>query len=96
MTHSTHLRAWNSITPDTHKTQLMVPPPSNWYKFNFDAALRNDHTSLADVCSRDSSGTIIKLAQQKKLQLTLPGPKPKLATLQFQQAQKKRLHPLSI
>jgi hypothetical protein len=53
-----HLAAWTSkLSP---LRELWSPPPPDFFKINFDTAIRDDFSSQAAVC-RNSSGKIIKI-----------------------------------
>ena len=53
-----HKQAWQSILGEKENSPSWKPPPLEWIKCNFDAALKPDKVVLAVVC-RDSNGSIV-------------------------------------
>jgi hypothetical protein len=56
-----HFAAWTSKSSPVR--ELWSPPPSYYFKVNFDTAIRDDFSTQAAVC-RNSRGQIIKILSQ--------------------------------
>ena len=54
-----HKQHWKVQSVRPKKDVSWSPPPSNWIKMNFDAAIREEKTTIA-VVSRDSMGNTLK------------------------------------
>ena len=53
-----HRNAWRNQPKKPPKNSSWTPPPLNWIKLNFDAAVREDKASVA-VVARDQRGKLI-------------------------------------
>ncbi|KAL0009349.1 hypothetical protein SO802_010851 [Lithocarpus litseifolius] len=53
-----HKQAWMMQCKNSSKDNTWIPPPPNWIKLNFDAAIREGKTSVA-VVGRDQKGNLV-------------------------------------
>ena len=57
-TYEEHKNAWRNQLTKPPKDSSWTPPPLNWIKLNFDAAIREDKASVA-VVAKDQKGKLI-------------------------------------
>ena len=61
-----HKDAWKEKNERPSKDVVWSPPPKSWIKFNFDAAIRDEKTTVA-VVGRDTAGNLV-LAWSKQFE----------------------------